>query len=112
ENTAANWEQQLAQVFDYTAWHNFVVKIDRANGSGWQLLTKRLHGALSGGEKAIALHLPLFAAVAAHYRTVPYAPRLILLDEVFVRVHAIYQWYVLELLPSLYLDLVLTSDHE
>lgn len=70
-NTAATWEEQLAEVLDYTAWHQFVVKLDRANGVGWQLLTKKLHGALSGGEKAIALHLPLFAAVAAHYEAVP-----------------------------------------
>src|SRR5947209_17103775 len=33
-------------------------------------LFRSLHGALSGGEKAIALHLPLFAAVAAHYQAV------------------------------------------
>ncbi|EWM16064.1 hypothetical protein KUTG_06368 [Kutzneria sp. 744] len=44
------------------------------------LLTRELQGALSGDEKAIALHLPLFAA---HYPTVP---RVILLDEVFVGV--------------------------
>ena len=34
----------------------------------------------------IALHLPLFAAIAAHYQAVPEAPRIILLDEVFVGV--------------------------
>ncbi|HSV68000.1 MAG TPA: TIGR02680 family protein [Mycobacteriales bacterium] len=111
-NTAASWEQQLARVFDYTAWHQFVVKIDRANGAGWQLLTKKLHGALSGGEKAIALHLPLFAAVAAHYQSVPAAPRLILLDEVFVGVDATNRGQVFDLLSRLDLDLVLTSDHE
>ena len=75
KNTAASWEEQLAEVLDYTAWHQFVVRLDRANGAGWQLLTKKLHGALSGGEKAIALHLPLFAAVASHYEAVPDAPR-------------------------------------
>ena len=75
-------EEQLAQVFDYTAWHQFVVKVDRANGTGWQLLTRNLHGALSGGEKAIALHLPLFAAVAAHTTGRPGSFRIILLDEV------------------------------
>ncbi|WP_243790063.1 TIGR02680 family protein [Saccharopolyspora gloriosae] len=111
-NAAASWEGQLAQVFDYTAWHRFGVKIDRANGDGWQLLTKRLHGALSGGEKAIALHLPLFAAVAAHYQAVPTAPRLILLDEVFVGVDATNRGQVFDLLTALDLDLVLTSDHE
>ena len=112
QGDATSWEQQLAEVFDYTRWHRFVVRLDRADGEGWQLLTKRLHGALSGGEKAIALHLPLFAAVAAHYQTVPNAPRVILLDEVFVGVDTTNRGQVFGLLASLDLDLVLTSDHE
>ncbi|GAA3888698.1 TIGR02680 family protein [Saccharothrix violaceirubra] len=112
DETATNWEQQLGQVFDYTAWHRFVVKVDRMNGTGWQPLTKKLHGALSGGEKAIALHLPLFAAVAAHYQAVTGAPRVILLDEVFVGVDTVNRGQVFELLSALDLDLVLTSDHE
>ncbi|MBM9508982.1 TIGR02680 family protein [Actinacidiphila acididurans] len=112
KNTAASWEEQLAEVLDYTAWHQFVVKLDRANGAGWQLLTKKLHGALSGGEKAIALHLPLFAAVASHYEAVPDAPRPILLDEVFVGVDTTNRGQVFALLSALDLDLVLTSDHE
>ncbi|SHI11667.1 TIGR02680 family protein [Streptomyces sp. 3214.6] len=111
-NTAATWEEQLAEVLDYTAWHQFVVRLDRANGAGWQVLTKKLHGALSGGEKAIALHLPLFAAVAAHYEAVPEAPRLILLDEVFVGVDATNRGQIFALLAALDLDLMLTSDHE
>ncbi|ONI85456.1 TIGR02680 family protein [Saccharothrix sp. ALI-22-I] len=112
DDTAVGWEQQLGQVFDYTGWHRFVVKVDRANGSGWQPLTRKLHGALSGGEKAIALHLPLFAAVAAHYQAVSEAPRIILLDEVFVGVDSANRGQVFELLSALDLDLVLTSDHE
>ncbi|MBE8518144.1 TIGR02680 family protein [Amycolatopsis sp. H6(2020)] len=112
DDTATSWEQQLAQVFDYTAWHQFVVKVDRANGEGWKLLTRKLHGALSGGEKAIALHLPLFAAVAAHYQAAPAAPRVILLDEVFVGVDTTNRGQVFALLSALDLDLMLTSDHE
>ncbi|MCP3802660.1 TIGR02680 family protein [Allokutzneria sp. A3M-2-11 16] len=112
DDTATSWEQQLGQVFDYTAWHQFVVKVDRANGAGWQLLTRKLHGALSGGEKAIALHLPLFAAVAAHYQATPPAPRVILLDEVFVGVDTTNRGQVFALLSLLDLDLMLTSDHE
>lgn len=111
-NTAASWEQQLTEVFDYTAWHQFLVRIDRRDGNGWQELTKRLHGALSGGEKAIALHLPLFAAVAAYYESMPEAPRLIMLDEVFVGVDTPNRGQVFGLLAALNLDLVLTSDHE
>ena len=112
DDTATNWEQQLAQVFDYTAWHQFVVRIHRGEGTDWQVLTKKLHGALSGGEKAIALHLPLFAAVAAHYHATRQAPRLILLDEVFVGVDSSNRGQVFALLSALDLDLVLTSDHE
>ncbi|WP_432095713.1 TIGR02680 family protein [Streptomyces sp. bgisy100] len=111
-NTAATWEEQLSEVLNYPAWHQFVVELDRSNGSGRQLLTKKLHGALSGGEKAIALHLPLFAAVAAHYQAVPEAPRLILLDEVFAGVDTANRGQVFGLLGALDLDLVLTSDHE
>ena len=109
-DTATGWEQQLAQVLDYTTWHQFVVKVDR--GDGWMPVTKRVHGALSGGEKAIVLHLPLFAAAAAHYQATPTAPRLILLDEVFVGVDAVNRGQLLELLVAFDLDLVLTSDHE
>ncbi|MFE3263599.1 TIGR02680 family protein [Streptomyces sp. NPDC059215] len=111
-DTAAGWEEQLGEVLDYTAWHRFTVRLDRANGMGWQPLSKKLHGALSGGEKAIALHLPLFAAVAAHYEAVPLAPRPILLDEVFVGVDTVNRGQVFALLTALDLDLMVTSDHE
>ena len=99
-------------MFGYTTWHQFGVKADRANGAGWQLPTKKLHGALSGGEKAIALHLPLFAAVAAHHQAVATAPRIVLLDEVFVGVDTSNHGQVFALLSALDLDLLLTSDHE
>ncbi|MEV5323700.1 TIGR02680 family protein [Nonomuraea fastidiosa] len=112
DDSSASWEDQLMKVLDYTAWHRFVVKLDRGDGQGWQELTRKLHGALSGGEKAIALHLPLFAAVAAHYLTDPGCPRFILLDEVFVGVDRANRGQVFDLLVNLGLDLVLTSDHE
>ncbi|MCK2219044.1 TIGR02680 family protein [Actinomadura sp. ATCC 31491] len=111
-DSSASWEDQLMRVLDYTAWHRFVVHLDRGDGQGWQDLTRKLHGALSGGEKAIALHLPLFAAVAAHYQTDPECPRFILLDEVFVGVDRTNRGQVFDLLVDLELDLVLTSDHE
>ncbi|GAA2724505.1 SbcC/MukB-like Walker B domain-containing protein [Actinocorallia aurantiaca] len=112
DDTAASWEEQLLRVLDYTAWHQFVVRLDRGDGRGRHELTRKLHGALSGGEKAIALHLPLFAAVAAHYEADPGCPRFILLDEVFVGVDRANRGQVFQLLVDLGLDLVLTSDHE
>jgi len=50
--------------------------------------------------------------VAAHYQAVPEAPRVILLDEVFVGVDSNNRGQVFALLSLLDLDLVLTSDHE
>ncbi|WP_455772743.1 SbcC/MukB-like Walker B domain-containing protein [Streptomyces mirabilis] len=99
-DTAASWEEQLGEALDYTARHRCTVRLDRANGTGWQPLSKKLHRALSGGEKAIALYLPLFAA-AAHYEAVPLAPRPILLDGVFVGVDAVNRGQVFALLTAL-----------
>ena len=112
EDQGSGWETQLMQVLDYRQWHEFTVAMDKGDGSGWLPVTKRRHGALSGGEKAISLHLPLFAAAAAHYRAAAGCPRLILLDEVFVGVDEGNRGQLLGLLVTLDLDLVLTSDHE
>lgn len=111
-DAAAGWEQQLLQVLDYRSWHQFVALMKKNDAEGWAAITKRRHGALSGGEKAISLHLPLFAAAAAHYRAAPRAPRPILLDEVFVGVDEGNRGQLLDLLVKLDLDMVLTSDHE
>ncbi len=54
----------------------------------------------------------MFATVSAHYGAVPEAPRLILLDEVFVGVDTVNRRQVFALLAALDLDLMLTSDHE
>src|SRR5690606_34351899 len=104
------WSEQLKDVFDYTAWHEFQVEFDK--GEGWRQLTRKQHSNLSGGEKAVSLHLPLFAALASHYETSPISPRLLLLDEVLVGVDRANRGQVFELVRSLELDAVLTSEHE
>jgi uncharacterized protein (TIGR02680 family) len=109
--TAGDWVQQLDEVLDYRRWHRFVVQM-RVTGGEWVTVTRRQHGAKSGGEKAIVLHLPLFAAAAAHYRSAPEAPRLILLDEVFVGVDSTNRGQLMEVLAAFDLDLLLTSDTE
>lgn len=104
------WSEQLKHVFDYTAWHEFHVQFDK--GEGWKRRTRRLRSNLSGGEKAVSLHLPLFAALASHYETSPTSPRLLLLDEVLVGVDRANRGQVFELVSALDLDAVLTSEHE
>src|SRR5262249_905973 len=83
----ATWQESLAEALDYRRWHWFGV--ERYQDGVWKRLTRRTYGTGSGGEKAVALTLPHFAAIAAFYRTAdPLAPRLILLDEAFVGIDA------------------------
>jgi hypothetical protein len=79
----------------------------------WKKLTKRTFGTGSGGEKAMTLTLPQFAAAAAHYKSAhPHAPRLILLDEVFVAIDAPTRALLMGLLETFDLDYVMTSERE
>ena len=66
-----------------------------------------------GGEKAIALTIPQFAAAAAHYKSAaPTAPRLILLDEAFVGIDKRMRGHCMALLHAFDLDFVMTSESE
>ena len=75
-------------------------------------LTRRTHGTGSGGEKAVALTIPQFAAAAAHYHNIPHAPRLIMLDEAFVGIDADMRAKCMGLLKHFDLDFVMTSERE
>jgi uncharacterized protein (TIGR02680 family) len=95
---------------DYRAWHEF--RVIQVKEGRRDVLTKRRHQQGSGGEKAVALHLPLFAAAAAQFATcAPHAPRLILLDEAFAGIDEHMRGQLLGLLEAFDLDFVLTS-HE
>jgi uncharacterized protein YPO0396 len=105
------WQEHLSRALDYRAWHRFGV--ERRQDGQWRRLTRRSHGTGSGGEKAIALTIPQFAAAAAHYRSAdPKAPRLILLDEAFVGVDADMRSKCMGLLEAFDLDFVMTSERE
>lgn len=105
------WQDDLFEAFDYRKWHRFV--IEREQDGRWQPLTRRTHGTGSGGEKAIALTLPQVAAASAYYRSAkPFAPRLILLDEVFVGVDNPMRSKCFGLLNAFDLDFVMTSERE
>jgi uncharacterized protein (TIGR02680 family) len=77
--------QAIAQVLDYRDWFEFELRFRRANESyQTQVLTDRKFNQFSGGEKAIAMYLPLFTAVASRYRDAnPECPKVITLDEAF-----------------------------
>lgn len=77
--------QAIAKVLDYRDWFEFELKYKRANeGYQAQPLTDRRFNQFSGGEKAIAMYLPLFAATYSRYEDAgEQCPRVITLDEAF-----------------------------
>jgi hypothetical protein len=107
----ASWQEALAGALDYRRWHWFGV--ERYQEGVWKRLTQRTHGTGSGGEKAVALTLPHFAAAAAFYRTAdPLAPRLIMLDEAFVGIDADMRAKCMGLIHTFDLDFIMTSERE
>lgn len=111
EAQTGTWREHLEKALDYRRWHHFT--IERRQDERWVRLTRRTYGTGSGGEKAIALTLPLLAAAAAHYRSAsPNAPRLILMDEAFVGVDSDMRAKCMGLLTAFDLDFVMTSERE
>src|SRR6266446_2770106 len=105
------WAEQLTIALDYRRWHQFYV--ERKQDGDWQRLTKRTHGTASGGEKALALTIPQFAAAAAYYGSAgKFAPRLILLDEAFVGIDSDMRSKCMGMLHEFDLDFVMTSERE
>lgn len=103
----AGWQEHLEQALDYRQWHSFAV--ERYQNGQWRSAS----GPASGGEKALAVSVPLFAAASAHYNSAgPLAPRLILLDEAFAGVDDDSRAKSLGLLATFDLDVVMTSERE
>lgn len=111
QNDGGSWLEHLSTALDYRTWHRFAV--ERQQEGQWKRLTRRTHGTGSSGEKAIALTIPQFAAAAAHYRSADVtAPRLILLDEVFVGIDNDMRSKCMALLAVFDLDFIMTSERE
>ena len=111
EEAASGYAEILRHVLDYRSWHAFVLHV-RSAGGGVQRLTRTLFRSLSGGEQAVVLHLPLFAAAAAHYDAAgDGSPRLIALDEAFAGIDEGMRAELMGLLVRFDLDILLTG-HE
>lgn len=102
-----NWLEVLTAALDYRSWHEFGV--ERHQQGRWVPAT----GPASGGERVLAMSVPLFAAASSHYATAaPDAPRLVALDEAFAGVDDDSRAKCLGLLHAFDLDVVMTSERE
>ncbi|MBK1724257.1 TIGR02680 family protein [Thiocystis violacea] len=99
--------QHLAHALDYRRWHRFTV--ERWQGGRW----RPAYGPASGGERALVVTLPLFAAASSHYGSAaPEAPRLVMLDEAFAGIDDDSRAKCLGLMAQFDLDFMLTSERE
>lgn len=99
----------LRDAFDYRQW--FAFDLWEGTGRERQRLTAKRHAVGSGGEQAVLVHLPLFAAAASLYSGAPTAPRLVMLDEALSGIDDDTRARVMGALVDLDLDFVMTS-HE
>lgn len=97
----------LERALDYRRWHRFTV--ERWQDGQWRSAS----GPASGGERVLAVTIPLFAAASAHYGSAaPSAPRLVLLDEAFAGVDDDSRAKCMGLLTQFDLDFIMTSERE
>ncbi|MFC5724455.1 TIGR02680 family protein [Streptomyces gamaensis] len=107
-DVAGSWLEHLTAALDYRTWHEFGV--ERRQQGRWVPAT----GPASGGERVLAVSVPLFAAASSHYASAgnPHAPRLVTLDEAFAGVDDDSRAKCLGLLHAFDLDVVMTSERE
>lgn len=85
-NSVQSFHAVIREVLDYRKWFEFTLECQKT-GEKKKELTDRVFFTFSGGEKAMAMYVPLFSAVVAKYAGASEdAPRLISLDEAFAGV--------------------------
>lgn len=89
EATPATYSELMREALDFRNWFTFRLFYQKggAEKQAKKELTDSAFNSFSGGEKAMAMYVPLFAALAAQYIAAGQeAPRLMALDEAFAGV--------------------------
>ena len=109
--TATNYLEMVRDALDYRKWFEFKMFFLRT-GENKNELTDRAFNRFSGGEKAMAMYIPLFAAVNAQYRKSEKAdhPRIIALDEAFAGVDDKNISSMFKLVETLQFDYIMNSQ--
>ena len=100
----------IRDVLDYRSWYEFHLLYER-DGEPKKELTDRVFNKFSGGEKAMAMYVPLFAAVSAQYQKGgSQCPMLLALDEAFAGVDERNISAMFELVGVLDFDYIMNSQ--
>jgi uncharacterized protein (TIGR02680 family) len=79
--------KHIYEVLDYRSWFQFTLWYKKGNDTAYREMTDARFNVLSGGEKAMSMYIPLFAATHSRYAdTRDDAPKIISLDEAFAGV--------------------------
>ena len=107
KETLRHWINQL---LDYRQWFRFTLEYEKGDQTRRELTDARFN-VLSGGEKAMAMYIPLFAATYSRYSdSREDCPKLISLDEAFAGVDDENMRDMFELLTQLDFDFMMTSQ--
>ncbi|WP_028784018.1 TIGR02680 family protein [Thalassobacillus devorans] len=102
--------QVLKEVLDYRKWFSFVLSY-RREGEPKRELTNHAFYKFSGGEKAMAMYIPLFTACYSRYQEANHdAPYIISLDEAFAGVDENNIREMFEIVEELGFDYIMNSQ--
>lgn len=110
QNFVQSFHNIMRDVLDYRKWFEFQLEC-RKTGENKKELTDRVFYTFSGGEKAMAMYVPLFSAVVAKYQGARSdAPRLISLDEAFAGVDEMNIQDMFRLMVEFDFDFIINSQ--
>lgn len=110
QGMSVNYADLIRSVLDYRGWYEFHLFYQRGE-DGKKELSDRAFNKFSGGEKAMAMYVPLFAAVSAQYHKGGEAcPQLLALDEAFAGVDDQNISAMFELMRTLDFDYIINSQ--
>lgn len=111
EGSLINYMELVRDALDYRKWFEFQMFYRRGEENK-KPLTNAAFNRFSGGEKAMAMYVPLFAAVNAQYKKADYEehPRMIALDEAFAGVDDKNISSMFELVDKMDLDYIMNSQ--
>lgn len=106
-----NYMELVRDALDYRKWFEFKMFYKRGDENR-KPLTNAAFNRFSGGEKAMAMYVPLFAAVNAQYKKADYDehPRIIALDEAFAGVDDKNISSMFELVDKMEFDYIMNSQ--
>lgn len=103
--------KHIYEILDYRTWFQFNLRYKKGGETGYKELTDSKFNVMSGGEKAMSMYIPLFAATYSRYADAsPEAPKIISLDEAFAGVDEENIRDLFKLLTEMDFDYMMTSQ--